>query len=183
MRLDLSEVLSTVGMRIACPVEEPPLVDEDLECAAPVVGELVFTNTGNALLIGGILTTEVVLSCARCLRYFRQPLEVEIEEQFSLRTRPMGPGARKATVEVEEEEDANTGSLFTGPVMDLTDLLRQSLTLVLPLGPLHDPDCAGLCVRCGADLNEAACGCDTGRDGRALSGLGALLHGGEQEPN
>lgn len=170
-------------MRIACPVAEPPLVDEYLECVAPVVGDLVFTNTGSALLIGGSVATEALLSCARCLRYYRQPLEVDIEEQFPLRARPMGPGARKATVEVEEEEDAQTGSLFTGPVMDLTDLLRQSLTLVVPLSPLHDPDCAGLCMNCGADLNEAACGCDTGREGRALSGLGALLDGGEQEPN
>ena len=43
--------------------------------------------------------------------------------------------------------------------IDIEPLLRESLIVELPFAPLHDPACAGLCARCGADLNEGDCGC------------------------
>jgi uncharacterized protein len=33
------------------------------------------------------------------------------------------------------------------------------LTLELPLNPVCDEDCKGLCSHCGQDLNTGVCGC------------------------
>ena len=43
--------------------------------------------------------------------------------------------------------------------IDLTEFVREELALAVPGYPLCRPDCAGLCPRCGADLNAGPCGC------------------------
>jgi uncharacterized protein len=38
-------------------------------------------------------------------------------------------------------------------------MLRDAVTLALPLRPLCREDCKGLCARCGNDLNAGPCDC------------------------
>jgi uncharacterized protein len=47
----------------------------------------------------------------------------------------------------------------TGTEIHLEPMLRDALTLSLPLNPLCKRDCKGLCSGCGVDLNVAACIC------------------------
>ena len=49
--------------------------------------------------------------------------------------------------------------------IDLVPLVEQALLLELPLVPLCDDDCRGLCPRCGANLNEGPCQCGDGPTG------------------
>jgi uncharacterized protein len=177
MRLDLSELLANVGMHHRYPVDEPPMVDEDLECSGRITGHLDFTNTGSCLLVRGRISTSLTLSCGRCLIYFTLPVACEIEEQFTL-DHAAGPSARNrssALTIVEDDENPDAGILFSGPIMDLTEMLRQHLMVAVPMQPLHSEDCRGLCPQCGADLNEGACGCTAEPGNTQLSKLGALL--------
>ena len=41
--------------------------------------------------------------------------------------------------------------------IDLDDLAREYLVVEIPINPLCRPDCKGLCVECGADLNVEVC--------------------------
>jgi uncharacterized protein len=51
--------------------------------------------------------------------------------------------------------------------IDLDPLIREALLLALPLAPLCQAGCRGICPTCGADLNEGPCGCPpAGRDAR-----------------
>ncbi|HJV09433.1 MAG TPA: DUF177 domain-containing protein, partial [Acidimicrobiales bacterium] len=43
--------------------------------------------------------------------------------------------------------------------VDLEPLVREALVLDLPLAPLCEEDCRGLCPTCGADLNLGDCDC------------------------
>ena len=43
--------------------------------------------------------------------------------------------------------------------IDLSDAIHEALLLDLPIQLLCREDCAGLCYRCGADLNAGPCGC------------------------
>ena len=43
--------------------------------------------------------------------------------------------------------------------IDLVPLIVAALLLEVPLVPLCDDDCKGLCPQCGANLNEGPCGC------------------------
>jgi uncharacterized protein len=56
----------------------------------------------------------------------------------------------------EAEDDAYR---VGGTEIDLEPMLRDALTLALPLNPVCREDCAGLCAHCGKDLNEGACDC------------------------
>lgn len=179
MKLDLSEILQRVGMRLSTPIDEPPIVDEDLECSERITGSLEAANTGSLLLVNGRIDTRVTVSCDRCLRYFDIPVEAEIEEPFPLKTTPPGRGGRRPVVSVEEEETPEAGRLFDGPLLDLTELLRQSIMLALPSSTLHTPDCLGLCSVCGQDLNEKLCSCRKAEGNFALQGLGELLERSE----
>jgi uncharacterized protein len=49
--------------------------------------------------------------------------------------------------------------VISGDFVDLAPLAREAIVLALPLAPLCRPDCLGLCVDCGADLNDGPCGC------------------------
>ena len=58
--------------------------------------------------------------------------------------------------------------------VDLTEELREAIILALPGYPVCREACQGLCMACGANLNEAACTCrQDGKDGR-WSALDAL---------
>ena len=175
MKLDLSEILNRVGMRYAYAVDEPPIVDEDLECVAPITGRIVFANTGSVLLIDGAADTTVVLSCGRCLTYYREPVHIPVSEQFELEAKPTGRGGKQTHVVLEEDDSPVAGKLFDGPLFDLTEMLRQGITLALPTQPLHDEACRGLCAHCGKDLNTGPCSCHPDTSHHALANLGALL--------
>jgi len=177
MKLDLSEIVSHVGMHYAYDVDEPALVDEDLECTTRITGHLNFTNTGSLLLVEGEIHTRIALECSRCLVYFEEPIDSPISEQFTLETRSLGPHGRLNYTVVEEDENPAAGKLFSGNVLDLTELLRQIITVASPLQPLHNPECRGLCPVCGQDLNEAECACGHQQINPAFAKLQEILKG------
>ena len=45
-------------------------------------------------------------------------------------------------------------------VLDMESLIVAAIVFELPLVPLCDEDCKGLCPTCGANLNEGPCGCE-----------------------
>ena len=66
---------------------------------------------------------------------------------------------------------------LVGDQLDLRDAVRELVLLDAPGTPLCRPDCAGLCLTCGANLNDGACGCTAApADPRwsALDGLKGL---------
>lgn len=175
MQFDLSEILARVGIRRTCDILEPPIEDGDLTCIEPIRGELCFVNAGSALLVTGQVSTRVAMVCSRCLAAMEEPLDVEIDEQYPLVNRTAGGPGHRHDVVVDEEENIASGRLFSGPLLDLTELLRQTLSVALPLQPLHRPDCAGLCRTCGHDLNMGPCACRSHHPDSRLAALGRLL--------
>ena len=70
---------------------------------------------------------------------------------------------------------------LNGDQLDLRDAVRELVLLDAPSTPLCRPDCAGLCLTCGANLNEGTCGCTAApADPRwsALDGLKGLTDPG-----
>ncbi len=55
-------------------------------------------------------------------------------------------------------EDADLLCLDT-PEIDLDEILREQVYLHMPQQILCRPDCRGLCVGCGVDLNSTVCRC------------------------
>jgi uncharacterized metal-binding protein YceD (DUF177 family) len=186
MRLDITELLRETGKHERYEIQEPPLVDEDVECTQPVEGHITFTNAGGALIIKGKANTQVALPCSRCGEYFEQPVALDIDEMFELRHVSAGPRTLATVAIVEEDESPVAAPLFDGSVFELTEMLRQYILLDEPTQPLPpalpDGRCAH-CLRHAADvlrvLAEAAEMPEVKTVNPALAKLGALL---EEKP-
>jgi uncharacterized protein len=98
------------------------------------------------ILVSGRVSGRASSECARCLAPVGLDVELEVCELF------VAPGAAPA-------EGADDAYPVTGTTIDLEPMLRDALTLSLPLNPLCSPDCQGLCPLCGSDLNRTSCGC------------------------
>lgn len=106
-------------------------------------GPLRLSRTSRGILVQGTLQTQAQAECGRCLEETVVQLEVPLEELFIY---PPEPGAEFVV--------ADDG------ILDLAPLLREEVFLVTPQHILCKPNCAGLCLDCGANLNEGPCECD-----------------------
>lgn len=99
--------------------------------AGPVAYEFQFSIGDDRVLMQGAAQGAWKLPCSRCAKDFELPFEETLEEVY-------GP----SVTEIDGGEE-----------------LRQALALSLPTKPLCKDDCAGLCVKCGSDLNQGPCAC------------------------
>ncbi len=106
-------------------------------------GNVRLSRNSRGILVQGTLEAGILTECSRCLDELCYPEHIELEELFVY---PPSPDSAYA---VEE----------TG-ILDLTPLLREEAILSVPMGVVCRPDCAGLCPRCGKNLNEGPCDCE-----------------------
>ncbi len=142
-RIDIGEVIRTTGMRyqhVFSVVPDPELDDPELASGIPTTGDFVLSNTGAALLLRGKGEGAFRLTCSRCLVDFTQPVEFELAEEFDL-VAENGPYQQE---EVRAVDANDTAPVVEGAILDVGELLRQSLWLAAPLQPLCSPDCPGL---------------------------------------
>ncbi len=111
--------------------------------------------------IVGSSSSEGSLACARCL----EVVPWQESEDFTVRYRRPSSGSLED--EIGLEEDDLDVAFFNEGELDLGELAAEQAILALPMRCLCDPNCAGLCARCGANLNRAgACACEPEVDPR-----------------
>lgn len=126
---------------------------------------------------GGVLlearfTSRVVADCKRCLT--ESKLDLPVSFTLNLVPKSLARGAGLLGEEEQEENDKGLGEsggsfalervdeeLFDGKVIDLEPLVREQVLLALPMNVVCREDCGGLCMKCGQNLNEKQCGCET----------------------
>ena len=59
--------------------------------------------------------------------------------------------------------------------IDLQPLIREYALLEIPIRPICKPDCQGLCIVCGLDLNKNNCGHEQTSEGSPFSVLKDLF--------
>lgn len=121
-----------------------------------VRGSVRLTRTNRGLLAYAELDAVARDACGRCLRPTETPLHVSLREEY-LPTVDVHTG--QPLPPLDEGEDAEAFRIDEHHHLDLTEAVRQALVTLLPMRPLCRADCAGLCPRCGADLNEGPCRC------------------------
>jgi uncharacterized protein len=167
---------TTRSDHVTIPPADLPIA-EDLELAAPVVGDIRLARTGRGLIVHGAFDTSLAETCSRCLGPAVTPVHVEIDQE-ALPTLDIATGT---PIDLSEEPDAL--QIDEHHELDLEPPVREAISLAEPIAPLCRADCAGLCPTCGADLNASA---DHHHDeddiDPRLAGLAALLNNGD-EPN
>jgi uncharacterized protein len=106
-------------------------------------GLVEIARTPQGLLAQGNFSGIIALECARCIRDFGKQLSWSLTELYAFNEKSVSDSG------LIVPEDAQ---------IDLEPLIREYALLEVPINPLHDPDCKGLCTVCGQDLNIADCG-------------------------
>ncbi|GAB4389983.1 MAG: DUF177 domain-containing protein [Thermodesulfovibrionales bacterium] len=122
----------------------------------------------------GDLTATLSLSCSRCLESFTRDVTIPLELEY----RPLRELEGEETYELRADE-LDTG-FYEDDELDLGEISREQVLLNLPMKPLCTETCKGICPKCGANLNEAACGCDLRRVDERLQGLDKFLKRGKE---
>ena len=131
-----------VGYSHEIPFEIEKVKLEDLELKN-LAGKVDIGRTPQGLIVQGTFEADTKLECVRCLREFTYPLDWEFTELYAFNKKSVSESGLLLP------EDAH---------IDLAPMLREYALLEVPIKPLHDPDCKGLCPVCGQDLNVRDCG-------------------------
>lgn len=107
-----------------------------------VTGLVRISRTPQGLLVQAEFQARIPAECVRCLAEFMQPIQTSFSELYAFKAK----GISESGLLVPEDGKIN-----------LAPLVREYLLLEVPIRPLCRPDCKGLCVECGADLNTMVC--------------------------
>jgi uncharacterized protein len=112
---------------------------------SPLQGELTATRTSEGVYVSGRLHSKIEADCVRCLETAGIPISIQVDELFYYPLHNAPPGA------LTFEGDSG--------FIDLAPLVRELGLLDMPINPVCRPNCQGLCIECGQNLNEGDCGC------------------------
>ncbi|HEU5319106.1 MAG TPA: DUF177 domain-containing protein [Chloroflexota bacterium] len=135
----------------------------------PLLGSVRLMRTQQSVFVRGRLSSQLAVECSRCLAEARVPVKFDVEaEYFPEVDIVTGHGLPKPDDDLAFTIDQNHE-------LDLSEAVRQHLLLEMPMQAVCRETCAGLCPRCGANLNEAPCGCPQEAEDDRFAPLKALL--------
>ncbi len=165
MRLDLSSIMDCPGQSISysASVDLSDLVyGTSKPVSEPVLANGTVRNTAGVLVMKGMITTTIHGICDRCAADFTRDVEIPID-----------------VVLVNELADEDNEDEWVFPLeantADLEDIVRTVFVLNMDSKLLCKDDCAGLCCKCGKNLNEGPCACQKEVDPR-FAALKQLLN-------
>jgi uncharacterized protein len=100
-------------------------------------------RTPQGLLLQAKFSAETTLECVRCLSEFNHVLAWEMTELYAFNEKSVTESG------LILPEDAH---------IDLETVVRECAMLEFPIKPICKPECKGLCVICGENLNLTDCG-------------------------
>lgn len=156
MFIDLTEVLTsenkTLTMQTEPDMTEIAVGGEVFEILEMSPVYLTFTNIAKGrAAIEGQAVIKLAMNCDRCL----EPVEEKLVLQFSGKVHE--PGMVLETMEDEDDDQR----FMEGYQLNIEDLLNNEIIINWPRKILCKPDCKGICMKCGRNLNTGTCECDT----------------------
>ncbi|RMG92228.1 MAG: DUF177 domain-containing protein [Chloroflexi bacterium] len=141
-----------------------PTIQIEEVTLTPLRGKFQATRTSEGIYLTGTLYSTIPTECVRCLETMNLNITIQLDELFY--HPPFG---------------APEGASVIGDsgIIDLEPLVRELALLEVPMQPICRPDCQGLCMECGHNLNLGDCGCEEDDIDPRLSILQQLLKGEE----
>lgn len=136
--------------------EPPGQLSAEFELAAPIEGRAKLLRTSRGILASAQYRTAARQECGRCLSPTVSAIEGSFADEFTpkvdvLTGHLLAEPAESEELAIDERHELN-----------LSEVIRQDILTRLPLRPLCEPDCPGLCPECGRDLRSGACDCQPG---------------------
>ena len=151
LRLDLACLgrESTVQVDARVPADDPLWEGLEVSFDGPVEVLLRVSEAGSGEIVArGTVQATLLQECRRCLEPVRSRLAEELTMVFVPSDSP-------------EAEDDGDVRLFKANAaeLDLGQPVREELVLTIEPYVVCDPECRGLCPRCGANRNTETCSC------------------------
>ena len=154
MLISLSEIINTRGKTEQFTV---PIEMEKFDYNGSTYGfarkgpvNLTVTNLGDKkVLIEGSAKLVLTASCSRCLKELQYPMDISVTKDIDFNLS-----------EEERAENLDETNYIIGYSLDVDILIRNEIIIGLPMKLLCSEDCKGICMHCGANLNEKSCDCD-----------------------
>ncbi|MBV2353464.1 DUF177 domain-containing protein [Streptomyces sp. J2-1] len=148
---------------------------------APLELDLRLESVMEGVLVTGTARARAEGECVRCLEPVGQQLEADFQELFSY---PDADDRGRVIAEPgDDAEDDEDRFFIEDGLFDLEPLLRDAVVLALPMQPVCQDDCPGLCSECGARLVDDPDHHHDALDIRwaALQGLAGSSEDGEKD--
>ncbi|MFZ5998837.1 MAG: YceD family protein [Nitrospirota bacterium] len=142
---------------------------ESVKILSPVHASLRIDKVGSEVLVKGTVDADVELQCSRCLKGFTMHIQSPLNVVYD----PAEMISREENYKLASDE-LDTG-FYRQDELDTDELLHEQLLLNIPMKPLCDPECKGICPRCGTDLNVSGCTCEIKEIDSRLKVLEQLL--------
>lgn len=143
--------------------------------------ELRLESVMEGVLVTGTARAQAKGECVRCLEPVGLELEADFQEMFSY---PDADDRGRVIAEPgDDAEDDEDRQYIEDGLIDLEPLLRDAVVLALPMQPVCQDDCQGLCSECGARLTGDPDHHHDAVDIRwaALQGLADTMSDGEKD--
>lgn len=150
MKINIADIITVQGATKKVSIIEQKLdtlktfSPTKIKLSKPIQLEGTLEIGRNSIYLSGILTTQVIIPCDRCLSDVIYPIKAEVAESFG-----------QNHLEDDEEEKPIVDS-----EIDLSSTVVETILLSLPMKVLCDEHCKGICMVCGQNLNEQSCDCD-----------------------
>jgi uncharacterized protein len=115
--------------------QELELETEIIKFRGPIKTTADVSRITNAVTVHLTLHASIYTSCSRCLDELETELKKNIELNYPVTNQEL--------------------------TIDLGSEIREEIILDYPLKPLCQPHCKGLCPKCGINLNEKKCDCNS----------------------
>lgn len=138
----------TISRRGKVDIDDFYVGGHDFELKDGLSYDVALTNTGEGILVTGIVRGDATTDCDRCLEQAQIGIAGEVSCYY-LREVP----------EATDEDEEEYGQIAEDGTIDISEAVQGAVAMDLPYVVLCQPDCKGLCPTCGANLNEGPCGC------------------------
>jgi uncharacterized protein len=109
-------------------------------------------KSGNSYNVKGFAEYDLRLKCSRCLKDIKQYKK----RNFSLEFKEKADYAIEGK-SVRETDESESENIAANDYINLGPFLRDEIILSIPMKPLCNEECMGLCPICGVNLNKTAC--------------------------
>jgi uncharacterized protein len=130
------------------PIDDLVCSGSEVPAGAEIHADVILEAIAGGVTVVGTVSAPWQGECRRCLTTATGTLTIPVRELYT----PDGDG-----------EDAYP---LVDDEVDLEDLVHDAVLLELPIAPVCDEACRGLCPLCGVDRNQGDCTCEAPRDER-----------------
>ena len=149
LRLMLDTIVEGASsLDLECSPEALELEFEGAYFTSNVSINLKFYRQNSNIHVKALMSVDMEMECSRCLAPVSMTIEATSEIQYS----PLPKFER-------DQIDAIGIGYYSEEYIDLSDELRESILLEIPMTVLCVEDCKGFCPNCGKNLNLEECDC------------------------